>query len=109
MKINFLMCLMTGISGILCHLLFDLDHLNTKARGKLNIAGYFRLERFSLLLTFTMLITAAYFHELFFKAVNHYYDFDGYALGAYWLLGLFGQTIMVKIIGKGKQYLKEKD
>jgi hypothetical protein len=104
MNSEFVICFLLGLSGLICHVLFDLNQLQAKTQKIINPKCYLLLNKYAIMLTIVLTIQAAYFRDLYMNFVNKYYDFDGYALISFWLLGLFGNGVMLKIISLGKKW-----
>ena len=103
MEANFLICCLLGLSGIVCSILYDMNKLINEAKP-VNFETYLKRKKYSLGLALIFVIQAAYFRDLYLNIINKQWDFSKYSLAAFWICGLFAQSIMNKIIYLGNKY-----
>lgn len=91
-----------GVIGIILHNLVKMDSMNRKAKGEINLVHYWKLERFSIAISFLVVIGASMAsHEI------SQLEFAGkwLALG-YLSLGYTSQSILAKFSKKAENYIK---
>lgn len=90
-----------GMLGILLHNLVELNKLNRSSGGNLNIKQYFKLEIFSILISFIIIIVA-----LFIKREITQLEAAGKWLGlAFMTIGYMGQSLLIFVMGKANKVI----
>jgi hypothetical protein len=88
-----------GVLGIFLHNLVKLDELNKAQNGKLSLRSYFRLERFSILISAVVVIIS-----IFIKTEIKELQIAGTYLGlSFVTIGYMGQSLIVKLMGKAQK------
>lgn len=96
-----------GILGVLLHNLIELNKLNRKHDGNIKLGAYFRLERFTILISIIVVIIA-----LIVKQEIKQIEAAGKWLGvAFVAIGYMGQSLLVFVMGKAEKQIgkNEKD
>jgi hypothetical protein len=92
-----------GVMGIILHNLIQLNKINRRNNGKINIVQYLKLEIFSILINLIAIIVA-----LLVKHEIVQLEQAGKYLGlAFVAIGYMGQSIFVWLFGKAEKKIKE--
>lgn len=90
-----------GLTGILLHNLIKLNDINRANDGNVNILKYWRLERFSILISVIVVIGA-----LIAKTEIAQLEQVGKWLGlSFVAIGYMAQSIVVKFMGKAQKFV----
>lgn len=93
-----------GLMGILLHNLIKLNDINRANDGNINILKYWRLERFTIMISFIAIIIA-----LIARSEIKELEQVGKWLGlAFVAIGYMAQSIVVKFMGKAQKYVDDK-
>lgn len=94
-----------GFAGVLLHNLIKMDSLNRKASGNFNYGQYFRLEKFSILISIIVIAFCAYFSQEV-KQLAKAGNWLGLGMGA---IGYMAQSVLVSFMGKAKKFIEKPD
>lgn len=91
-----------GMIGVILHNLVKLDGINRKEGGDINLLNYWKLERFSIAISFLVIIGATLAsHEI------SQLEIAGKWLGlGYFSLGYTAQSVLAKFTRKAESYIK---
>lgn len=90
-----------GFLGILIHNLIKLDSINRQSDGRINLAKYLALERFSILISICVVVVC-----LIARAEVKQLEAIGNWLGlAFVAIGYMAQSIVVAFMGKAQKYI----
>src|SRR5438552_11501059 len=90
-----------GLLGIVIHNLVKMDELNRKQSGEFNFWPYIKVEKFSILLSFCVLVVCIIAKQEVKQLEN-----VGKWLGlAFVAIGYMAQSIIVKYAGKADSYI----
>lgn len=90
-----------GLTGILLHNLIKLNDINRANDGNVNIVKYWKLERFSILISVIVVIGA-----LIAKSEISQLEQVGKWLGlSFVAIGYMAQSIVVKFMGKAQKFV----
>lgn len=93
-----------GLFGILIHNLVKLNSINREAKGEINLFQYFKIERFSLLLSICVVAVC-----LIVRTEVKQLELIGNWLGlAFVAIGYMAQSIVVSFSNKAQKYLDDK-
>lgn len=93
-----------GVLGILIHNFIKMDELNRKADGEFKLGQFIKLERFSILISLSLVTVA-----LIAKSEVAQLDRVGKWLGlAFVAIGYMAQSIIYKFKGKAEKFLDDK-
>lgn len=90
-----------GVMGIILHNLIKLNDINRANDGNINILKYWRLERFTIMISFIVVIVAL-IARTEIKALEQVGKWLGLAFVA---IGYMAQSIVVKFMGKAQKYV----
>lgn len=93
-----------GLFGILLHNLVKLNDINRKNKGEINLANYFKIERFSIAISVCVVLVA-----LMVRAEIKELQIAGKWLGlSFFAIGYMSQSLLVKFMGKAEKIVNEK-
>lgn len=93
-----------GLLGILIHNLMKLNNLNREAKGEINIFKYWKLERFSIILS-VCVVGVALIARSEIKQLESIGNWLGLSFVA---IGYMAQSIVVSFSGKAQRYIENK-
>ena len=92
-----------GLLGILLHNLVELNKLNRANKGSVRLGEYFKLERFSILISVVVVGVS-----LIVKAEITQLEQVGKWLGlAFMAIGYMGQSLLVFVMGKAEKKIND--
>ena len=92
-----------GLLGILLHNLVELNKLNRANKGSVRLGEYFKLERFSILISVVVVGVS-----LIVKAEITQLEQVGKWLGlAFMAIGYMGQSLLVFVMGKAEKKINK--
>lgn len=93
-----------GIFGILIHNLMKLNTLNRENKGEINIFSYWKIERFSIILSLCVVAVC-----LLVRTEVKQLESVGKWLGlAFVAIGYMAQSIVVSFSGKAQRFIEDK-
>lgn len=92
-----------GILGIVLHNLVELNKLNKATDGNVNFKKYFKLEIFSIIISFIFVIACVIASQEI-KQLESVGKWLGLAFVA---IGYMGQSILIFFMGKASKYIEQ--
>jgi hypothetical protein len=94
-----------GVLGILIHNLVKLNEINRAADGEINLWKYYKLERFSILLSCCVIVVA-----LIARTEIKQLESAGKWLGlAFTGIGYMAQSIVISFMGRAQKFMDKQD
>lgn len=105
MNYTILTLALLGLFGILIHNLKNLNGINRRNKGSINLGEYYRLERFSIALSIC-LVTVAIIASQEIRQIQIAGKWFGITI---FCIGYMSQSIIVAFDRKAESYLKQKE
>lgn len=94
-----------GLLGILLHILVELNKLNKSSNCTFSMNQYFKLEIFSILISFVFLIVSVIAAQEIKQLVNF-----GWGLGfSFMAIGYMGQSLLIFVMGKANKIVNQEN
>jgi len=94
-----------GLFGILIHNLMKLNDLNRANDGNINFRKYLKLEVFSILISFCVVIIALIARN----EIKQLHDIGNWLALAFTAIGYMAQSIVIKFAGRAQKYMDNQD
>lgn len=95
--------MLLGMLGILLHNLVEMNKLNRASSGNINIGKYWKLERFTIMISVIVVFVAILVKQEI-KQVEAAGKWMGVAFVA---IGYMGQSLLIFVMGKAANVIKE--
>lgn len=92
---------LAGIAGILCHNLIKMNNINRKAKGDFSFSKYFKIERFTILLSLIVVLFASFFSQ----EVTELSKAGKYLAMGMFSIGFMAQSLLVTWMGKAHKMI----
>jgi len=105
MIIDLLILAGLGLLGILFHNLIQLNKINKETDGNANIANYWKLEKYSILISVLMILGGVFCVEEL-NQLENFKEWKGFGFIA---IGYMGQSLLVWVMGKAGNKVGKED
>jgi len=103
MNYHILFLVAMGLLGVVLHNLVKLDSINRESQGSVNLAKYFAMERFSILISLIVVIVAS----LASQEIKELKLAGNYLALGFVAIGYLAQSILIKFMGKAQKVVNK--
>lgn len=96
---NKLLLFVIGLTGVLLHILVELNKLNKSSNCTFSIRKYFQLEIFSILISIIVCVISAFAVD----EIKGLQNLGGYIILPYIAIGYMGQSLLIFALGRANK------